>query len=168
MVTEPWAPKAEARVQLPKGIVRLSYCHEISLRNRLGHKVLLFKLPRLNFWARGEHLAIQLSHKHSFNTHTNLERIALTSLSHLLLPTRWLNCRFCNKSKIKKGGNVQPSLTSIWLFIILHGNINIFDAGKIAFNTKIGSTFVLTLSSSLSPGIEENFLEILLPLSRKF
>ena len=137
MVTEPWAPKAEARVQLPKGIVRLSYCHEISLRNRLGHKVLLFKLPRLNFWARGEHLAIQLSHKHSFNTHINLERIALTSLSHLFPPTRWLNCRFYNKSKNKNGSNVQPSLISIWLVIILLGNINTFNFGKIACNTKM-------------------------------
>ena len=120
-----------------KGIIRLSYCHEINLRNRLRHKVLSCKLPGLNFWARGKHLAIQLSHKHSFNTHTNLERIALTSVSHLLPPTRSLNCRFCNKSKNKNGGNVQPSLTSIWLVIILLGNINTFTVDKIACNTKM-------------------------------
>ena len=130
-------PKRKPVFDSPKGIIRLSYCHEISLRNRLGHKVLLCRLPRFNFWARGEHLAIQLSHKQSFNTHTNLERIALTSLSQLLPPTRWLNCGFCNKSKNENEGNVQPSLTSIWLIIILHGNINIFDADKIACNTKM-------------------------------
>ena len=130
-------PKRNPVFDSPKGIIRLSYCHEINLRNRLGHKVLFCKLPRLNFWERGEHLAIQLSHKHSFNTHTNLERIALTSLSHLLLQTRWLNCRFCNKSKNKNEGNVQPSLTYIWLVIILHGNINTFNVDKIACNTKM-------------------------------
>ena len=36
------------------------------------------------FFAQGEHLGIQFSHKHGFNTPTNLEKIALKSLSHLL------------------------------------------------------------------------------------
>ena len=130
-------PKWKPMFDSPKGIIRLSYYYEISLQNRLVHKVLLCKLPRFNFCARGEHLAIQLSRKHSFNTHKNLERIALTSLSQLLPPTRWLSCGFCNKSKNENGGNVQPSLTSIWLAIILHWNINTFDADKIACNTKM-------------------------------
>ena len=99
-------PKRKPVFDSPKGIIWPSYCHEVCFWKRLGHDVLLCRLPRYNFSERREHLTIQLSYKHSFNTCTNLERIALTSLSHLLPPTRWLNCRFCNKSKNKTGANV--------------------------------------------------------------